>query len=83
MIERIFRAFFLLRPDHGFVRIGEPHAAEIWHGIVFDPYNIIQNPKSQVLHDRADTINIVIRPDDPDRAGVFQDALSWRVATWM
>lgn len=72
MIERVLRAFFLLRPDHCFVRVGKTNTAEIWHGVVFDPQQVVENPKAEVLHDRADAVDIVIRADDPDRACVFQ-----------
>ena len=72
MIERVLRAFFLLRPDHCFVRVGKTNTAEIGHGVVFDPQQVVENPKAEVLHDRADAVDIVIRADDPDRACVFQ-----------
>lgn len=76
MIERVLRALFLLRPDEGFVRVGKTDAAKIRHRIIFDPQDVVENPEAQVLHDRADAIDVVIRADDPERACVFQHALT-------
>ena len=66
VVEGVFCALFLLRPDHGFVRIGKTHAAEIRHRVRFEPDHIVEYPKAKILHDRADTVNIVIRTDNPD-----------------
>lgn len=58
------------------MRVGESHAAKIWHGIIFDPQDVVENPEAQVLHERADAIDVVIRADDPERACIFQHALT-------
>src|SRR6516165_5610869 len=48
------------------MRVGESAPAEIRHRIRFAPDHVVENPKFEILHDRADAENIVIRADDPD-----------------
>src|SRR5690349_24512570 len=66
MIERVFCAFLFLRPDYCLMSIGKAHASKVWHWIVLDPDDIVQNPESQILHDGADAKNVVISPNDPE-----------------
>jgi hypothetical protein len=49
MVERVFHAFFLLRPNDRLARVRESHAAKIRHRICLQPDDIVQNPKAQIL----------------------------------
>ena len=60
------------------MRVGESHPVEIRHRVGFDPNDVVENPKSKILHDCGDTVDIVIRPDDPDRARILEHALTSR-----
>jgi hypothetical protein len=73
VVECVFRAPDLLRPEQGLVGIGEAHTAKVGHGIIFDPRHIVEDPVVEVLQDLADAVDVVIRADDPQCAGVFQD----------
>ena len=76
VIERITRAFLLLCPDHCLMGIGEAHASEVGHGVDFDPYDVIQNPETQVLQNSANAVNIMIGPNHPNRASILQNILA-------
>ena len=72
VIERVFRAFLLLRPQHCLMSVRKAHPSKVGHGIRLDPHDVVQEPESQILHDRPDAINVVIRADNPDRTRLFQ-----------
>jgi hypothetical protein len=78
VVEGVFCALCFLRPEQGFVGVGEAHAAKVGHRVVFDPDHIVENPKAEVLQDSPHAIDIVIRADDPQRAGVFQHPAAGR-----
>ena len=50
------------------MRIGETGAAKIGHGVGFAPDDVVEDPKAQILQNRADTVDIVIAADDPQSA---------------
>ena len=76
IIEGIAGGVFIGRgPNQRFMRIGEARAAKIWHRIGFAPDNIVQNPITKILQRRANAENIMIRADNPKRAGRLQHAL--------
>ena len=54
------------RPDHCFVRIGEAPATKVGHRIRFAPDNVVENPESEILENRADSENVMIGADDHD-----------------
>lgn len=54
------------------MRVVKARAFEVWHGICLDPKNIVQNPVVEVLHDFADTENVMITTNHPKRAIVFK-----------
>jgi hypothetical protein len=54
------------------MRIGKAHPAEIGHGVVLDPDDIVQDPEIQILQDGPHPVNIVVRADDPDGAGILE-----------
>ena len=56
------------------MRIGEAPAAKIRHRIGFAPDDIVQDPKAEILQDRADPENIVIGADDENRRVFLHDA---------
>src|SRR5215472_12109376 len=66
VIERVGALRSLGRPDESFVRVGETPSAKIWHRVRLAPDDIVENPESEVLQDRADTEDVVIRADDPE-----------------
>ena len=70
VIERIIAVCGVARrPNQGLVRIGEAAAAKIRHRIRFAPDDIVQDPKAEILEDRADPENVVVGTDDPERGG--------------
>ena len=72
VIEGIFGALFLLCPEQGFMCIRESHPAEVRRGIRLDPDDVVEDPITEVLQDRAHPKDIVIRTDHPDRAGILK-----------
>ncbi len=58
----------LAGPDQGLVRILEAGALEVRHRVGFQPDDIVLDPEAGVLQDRADTEDVVIGTDHPDRA---------------
>ena len=72
VVECVFRALFFLRPDQRFMRVGEAHAAEVGHGVGFDPHHIVQDPETKVLQNRANPVDVVITADHPQGPGGFQ-----------
>ena len=56
------------------MRVGEAAAAEVRHWVGLAPHDVVEDPEAEVLQDRADAEDVVIRTDHPERAGVFQDA---------
>ncbi len=62
----------LLSPDQCFMRIGETHSPEIWHGIGLGPHHVIEDPEIQVLQGCTHPKDIVISANDPDGAGFLQ-----------
>ena len=54
-------------PDQGLVRIGEAPAAKIRHRVRLAPDDIVEDPEAEVLHQRADTEDVVVGADDPER----------------
>ena len=70
IVERVFRRLALGRPDHRFVGVCEPAPPEVRHRVGFAPDHIVQNPETEILQDRADTEDVVIAADHPDRAVV-------------
>ena len=65
-------------PDHRLMRIGEPPAPEIGHGIGLAPHDVVENPEAEILQDGADPENIVIGADDEDRRVRLHRALRRR-----
>ena len=56
--------------------IRETPTSEIRHRIGFDPNDVVEDPITEILQGRADTIDVVVAPDDPKRAVVLQDAVA-------
>ena len=54
--------------------IGEAPSAKIRHGIGLAPDDVVQNPEAHILHQRADTENIVIGADDENGCILFHHA---------
>ena len=76
IIKRIAgRVFVGRRPNQRLMGIGEAGATKIRHRIGFAPNNIVQNPIAEILQGRADAENIMIRADNPQRAGRLQHPL--------
>ena len=67
-------ARFACRPDQGLVRVGKTAPAKVRHGIRFAPHDVIEDPKAQILQDRPDAEDIVVRPDHPERRRALHDA---------
>src|SRR6516164_3770936 len=68
VIERVVFAFRFARgPDQRLVSVGKASPAKVWHRIRFTPYDIIEDPVSGVLKERADPEDIVVGSDDPER----------------
>ena len=44
--------------------VGEAPAAEIRHRIGLAPHDVVEDPEAEILHDRADAKNIMVRADD-------------------
>src|SRR5665811_1018056 len=51
------------------MRVGETAAAEIRHWIGLAPDHIVEDPKPEILHHRADAEDVVVGADHPDGAG--------------
>ena len=75
VIEAGAGVFRRRRPDQRFMRVGKAFATEVGHGIVFTPHDIVQNPKTKILQNRADAEDVVIAADDPEATIGFQHAL--------
>src|SRR3546814_8753179 len=56
------------------MRVGEARALEIGHRIGLAPYDVVQDPESLVLQLRADTKDVVVAADHPQRTVILQDA---------
>src|SRR5262249_20631226 len=68
VIERVALAFGFARgPDQRLVSVGKASPAKVRHWIRFAPYDIIEDPVSGVLKERADPEDIVVGADDPER----------------
>ena len=72
VVERVLCAFGLGRPDHRFMRVGEPFAAEVGHRVRFAPDHIIEDPVARVLQRRPDPKDVVIRADHPNSPVGFE-----------
>ena len=62
------------RPDHRLMRIGEPTPTEVRHRIGLAPHDVVEDPKAEILQDRADAEDVVVGADYPDRAVLAQHA---------
>ena len=60
-----FRIAVARRPDKSFGGIGKTDAEEIRHRIRLLPNDIVQNPEADVLHQFADTVDVVVSADEP------------------
>src|ERR1700724_1038749 len=56
------------------MRVGEAPPAEVRDGIGFAPYDVVENPKSQILEERADAKDVVVGADHPQRGAAFHHA---------
>src|SRR3546814_16192032 len=56
------------------MRVGEARALEIGHRIDLAPDDVVQDPESLVLQLRADTKDVVVAADHPQRTVILQDA---------
>src|SRR3546814_5431671 len=56
------------------MRVGEARALEIGHRIGLAPDDVVQDPESLVLQLRADTKDVVVAADHPQRTVILQDA---------
>ena len=65
VVECVAAAGIARGPDQRLVGIGEAAAAEVRHWIRFAPNHVVENPKSQILQQRTDSKNVVIRADHP------------------
>ena len=63
----VLGALVARRPDHRLMGVGEATAAKVRHWIIFAPDDVVQDPEPEILHDRADAKNIVVRADDENR----------------
>ena len=64
-------------PDQGLVGVGEPGALEVRHRVGLAPDDVVQHPEAQVLDGRAETEDVVIGADDPDRTLGLQHAAAF------
>ncbi len=55
--------------------VGETPTTEVGHRVGLAPDDVVENPEPEILQRRADTENIVIAADDPERAVGSQDAV--------
>src|SRR5262249_523920 len=62
------------RPYQCLVRICEATPTKIRHRIGFSPDHVIEDPKAEILHYRADAENIMIGAYHPDGGGRLHDA---------
>jgi len=67
-------AGFACCPDQGLVRIGETPPAKIRHGVRLAPHHVVEDPEAQILQDRADAEDVVVRPDHPERGRALHHA---------
>ena len=72
VIERVTGFAVVRGPEQDFMGIGKPAATEIRHRVGLAPDDIIEHPEPGVLEHGANTVDIVIGADDPDRAIGFQ-----------
>ena len=60
------------------MRIREPRALEIGHGVRLAPDDVVEDPEAQILQDRTDAVNVVIATDDPQRPIGLEHAFGFR-----
>jgi hypothetical protein len=68
VVEGVAAVLRARAPQQGLMGVGEAPAAEIRHRIGLAPDDVVEHPESQILQDRADAVDVVIAPDDPERA---------------
>ncbi|MPL60869.1 hypothetical protein SDC9_06431 [bioreactor metagenome] len=73
VVEGVFRAFALRGPDQRLMRVGEPLAAEVRHRVRLAPDHVVQDPVALILQLGAETEDVVIGADHPDRPVRLQD----------
>ena len=56
------------RPDHRLMGVGEAPAAEVRHRVGLAPDDVVENPEAQILQNRPDAKDVVVRADDHDGA---------------
>src|SRR5690554_4253272 len=71
MVESVTGLLPFLRPDDKFQVIFQPDAAKVRRGIGFVPGDGVEYPESQVLHDRADAEDVMIRARHPYRRRIL------------
>ena len=60
------------------MRIGEARPAKIRHGISLAPNHVVQHPKSHILDQGTQPIDIVITANDPDGAAILENTAALR-----
>jgi len=56
------------------MRVGQTHAPEVRGRVGLDPDHIVERPEVQVHQDLPDAVDVVVAPDDPERAIVLEHA---------
>ena len=74
VIECVARILRTRCPDQRFMGICETAATEIRHRVGLAPHNIVQHPEIEILNDPAETVDIVIAANHPERTVRLQDA---------
>ena len=74
IVEGVFRRFRFRGPDQRLMRVGQPLATEIRHGVRLAPDDVVHDPEALILDLGADAKDVVIAADHPDRAVRFQQA---------
>ncbi len=75
MVKMVALPFGFRRPNQRFMGIGKTDTPKIWHRVVLDPNDVVQDPKAQILQDRPDPEDVVIGTNDPDGAISFNTRL--------
>ena len=76
MIEGIAAVFRFFGPDDELDIVLQACAVKIGHSVVLEPCDRVQHPETQILHDRADAENVVIRARYPDGRNILHDTLA-------
>lgn len=76
VIESVAGLFVFGGPDDGFGGVSEIAAREVGRRIGFNPRDVVEELKIELLHGKADAVDDVGGAGDPDGAVGFEDALA-------